>query len=61
MMAVTISCRSVSPSNGIGEGLLVDLGFFGPDPVTDGTVVNSGKVEVHDSAPTWPGLVATAL
>ena len=32
------------PLNGIGEGLLVDLGVFRPDAVADGAVGDGGKV-----------------
>ena len=35
------------PLNGIGEGLLVDLGVFRTDPVADGAVADGGKVEIH--------------
>ena len=33
------------PLDGIGEGLLVDLGVFRADAVTDGAVSDSGKLE----------------
>ena len=32
------------PLDGIGEGLLVDLGVFGPDAVADDAVVDGGEV-----------------
>ena len=33
--------------NGIGEGLLVDLGVFRPDPVADDAVVDGGEFEIY--------------
>ena len=38
------------PLDGIGEGLLVDLGVFGSDAVADGAVVDGGKFETGSSA-----------
>src|SRR5262245_54442226 len=36
------------PLDGIGEGLLVDLGIFCADSVADGPVVDSRKLEIHE-------------
>ena len=36
----------------VGEGLLVDLGVFGPDAVAEGAIGDGGKFEVHDATPT---------
>ena len=35
----------------IGEGLLIDLGVFRPDPVPDGAVGDGGKFETRDATP----------
>ena len=39
------------PLNGIGEGLLVDLGVFRADAVADGAVVDGGEFEIHGATP----------
>ena len=40
------------PLNGIGEGLLVDLGVLGADAVADCAVVDGGKCElIHQLTP----------
>src|SRR5262245_61284013 len=31
----------------VGEGLLIELGVFRPDPITDGAVGNGGKFKCH--------------
>src|SRR5262245_20291807 len=33
--------------DGIGQSLLVDVGVFGANAITDGTVGNGGKIETH--------------
>ena len=40
------------PLHGIGEGLLVDLGVFGADAVSNCAKYNAGKGEVHCKTPT---------
>ena len=48
MMAMTISCRSVSPSTVSARvGLLVDLGVLLPDAVSDDAVVDGGELEIQ--------------
>ena len=37
------------PLNGIGEGLLIDMGVLGADAVADGPVGGGGKLEIHDT------------
>ena len=39
------------PLNGIGEGLLVDLGILGADTVADGAVSGGGEFEIHGKLP----------
>jgi hypothetical protein len=44
------------PFNGIGEGLLINLGVFGPDALADSAVVDSSKIKIHGdllSNSTW--------
>ena len=35
----------------VGEGLLIDLRIFRPDPVTDGAVGDGGEFQTHDATP----------
>ena len=39
------------PLNGIGEGLLVDLGILGADTVADGAVTVAVTSEIHCKLP----------
>jgi hypothetical protein len=50
---------NLEPLNGIGEGLLIDLGVWGAD--ADGPVGGGSEFEIHDTTPTVRGTVLKSL